>query len=272
MIVDKRQHIPDKEKLSILSATILLVYSLARFITIPVHTINLQIFGVYFPISLNARTFIFVLAIGITASGTEWLLRRHPVGNTQQTYQHWFVPSFTSWVVGFPIISLPFGFSWIASFFIGGIVLTLVLIAEYISLDPNDSRHPFAASGLIAVSFAIYLTFSIALYYIGVRLVLLILAIMLAGLLVSLRTFQLRFYGLWAFLEAGTIALICGQIASALHYWPISPISFGLVLLGPTYMLTSFITNLAEGESIMQAIIEPGIILTIFWGIAYWYR
>lgn len=272
LVVDRHQHLPDKEKLSILAATILLAYSLSRFITIPERAILLQLFGLLIPITLNTRTVIIILVAGITASGTEWLLQSHPVAMNHKTYQHWFVPAFTSWVVGFPIIQLPFGVTWIASFFIGGVVLILVLVAEYITLDPSDIRQPVAASGLITVSFAIYLTFTIALHYLGFRLILLLPSIMLASMLVSLRAFQLRLYGRWAFFEAGTIALISVQIASALHYWPISSLSFGLALLGPTYSLTSFINNMAEGEPISQAVIEPAIILLIVWGIAYWYR
>jgi hypothetical protein len=270
--VQEHQYLPDKEKLSILAATILLAYSLTRFLNIPEHSIILQILGLYITFSLNVRTLIIILVVGITASGTQWLLQSHPAAQNQKTYHHWFVPAFTAWVVGFPIIHLPFGLTWLASFFVGGIVVILVLIAEYITVDPEDSRQPIAALGLTAVSFAIYLTFTIALHYSGFRLILVLPAMILASLLVSLRTFQLRFYGIWAFLEAGTIALVSAQIAGALHYWPVSSIAFGLALLGPTYSLTSFITNLAEGEPISRAAFEPSLILGVIWGIAYWYR
>jgi hypothetical protein len=267
--VDEHQYLPDKEKLSILAATILLANTLTRFLDISSSSITLQILGIYFPISINLRSVILLLTIGITASGTQWLIQSHPGLKNQRTYQHWFVPAFTSWVVSFPIGQLPFGFPWLASLFFGGVVVILVLIAEYITVDPEDSRQPLAASGLTAVSFAIYLTFDITLHNAGVRLVLLLPAIVLASFLVSLRTFQLRFFGVWAFLEAGTIALVSAQIAAALHYWPITPIAFGLALLGPTYALTSFMSNLVESEPVSQALLEPSIILALIWGMAY---
>jgi hypothetical protein len=124
---------------------------------------------------------------------------------------------------------------------------------------------------LTAVSFALYLVLAAALRFAGSRLFFLLLALTLAVSLVSLRTLQLR-YGQWAFIEAGVIALVTAQLASALHYWPLSPVSFGLILLGPAYALTSFLGNLAEGEPVRQAIVEPLALLLLVWIAAIWIR
>jgi len=155
-------------------------------------------------------------------------------------------------------------------FALGGVTLMLVLLAEYIVVDPDDSRQPVAAAGLTAVSFALFLTLAIALRFSGSRLFLVLPALTLAAGLVSLRTLHLRLHGRWAFLQSSLIALLCGQIAAGLYYWPLSPVAFGLAVLGPTYALTSLIANLAEDETLEQALIEPGIVLAIVWGTALW--
>jgi hypothetical protein len=69
----------------------------------------------------------------------------------------------------------------------------------------------------------------------------------------------------WSFLQAGLVTLITTQIAAALHYWPITPVSFGLALLGPAYALTTLTGNLAEGEPLPQAGIEPFVVLGFIW-------
>ena len=97
-------------------------------------------------------------------------------------------------------------------------------------------------------------------------------ALTLTAFLVSLRALHLRLHGQWAILEAAIIALIIGQLAAAFHYWPLSPITFGMLLLGPAYGLTSLIARLKEGETLRQAVIEPGIILALVWGAAIWLR
>jgi len=70
-------------------------------------------------------------------------------------------------------------------------------------------------------------------------------------------------------LEAGLVAWITIEIAAALHYSPVSPISFGLALLGPAYTLTNLLGNLAEGEPLRQAVLEPLVVLALIWGVAF---
>lgn len=270
--VEKPHNLPDAEKLSILTATILLGYALAHFLNLPERTFAVQLPGLYLSIPVNTRTIITLLVVGLAASGTNWLLEDHPAARRHRLYQHWALPALTAWVIGFPINQLPFGSIWIASFFIGGTILVLVLIAEYITIDPDDFRQPLAASGLTAVSFSIYFMVAIALHYTGFRLILVLPAVLVAGGLVSLRTLQMRLHGRWTFFESGSIALVGCQLAAALHYLPLSPVSFGLALLGPTYSLTSFVANMAEGSTVRQSFLEPLIILVLIWGIAIWLR
>lgn len=83
----------------------------------------------------------------------------------------------------------------------------------------------------------------------------------------SLRTLYLRLQK-WEFFWAGGIALVSAQLASALHYWPLAPIQFGLALLGPLYALTSLAGNLGEAASPRRAFVEPVAALALAWGAA----
>ena len=64
------------------------------------------------------------------------------------------------------------------------------------------------------------------------------------------------------------MALTSVQIAAALHYWPLTPVAFGMALLGPAYALTNLLGNLAQSEPLRQAIVEPAIVLAFIWGLA----
>jgi hypothetical protein len=68
------------------------------------------------------------------------------------------------------------------------------------------------------------------------------------------------------------VTLIIVQVAAALHYWPLAPVSFGLALLGPAYALTNLVGNLAEGTPLRQAIVEPAVVMLVLCGIAWWMR
>ncbi len=270
--VYKHSHLPSLERLSTLAAVILLAYTLSRFITIPNQVISLQLLGLYIDFNFNIRTLVVFMVVCLTASGADWMLRSHPTLKKGTTIKHWLLPALTAWVIGFPLFQLPLGPFWWASFILGGTLLIIVLVSEYFTVDPDDIRQPIAATMLTAVSFAIYLILGFFIHYVGVRLILILPVIFLSSGLVSIRTLNLRLREKWAFAEAGIIALVSCQFAAGLHYWPISAFSYGLALLGLTYALTNFIANLADSEPLSQAIVEPTLVVLLFFGFAYWYR
>ncbi len=268
--MEKPRYLPDVDRLSVLAATILLAYALSRFLDLPSKDLGIQLPGIFISFQINIRTIVALLVAGLTASGADWLFRDHPQLKGKSTFQHWLLPALTAWVIGIPLFQLPLGVTWWGTFTIGGILLMLVLVAEYIVVDIEDVRYPPAAAGLTAVSFALFLILAIVLRSAGMRLYLVLPAMVLAVALVSLRTLNLRLHGSWKLLEAGVIVLIVAQVVAALHYWPLSPIAFGLAVLGPAYALTSLISSLSEGESLRTAVLEPGIVLLFAWGAAVW--
>jgi len=263
-------HFPRADRLSILAAMILLAYALASYVQLPAQTLSLQLPGLYLEVDLNANTVAGLLVAGLTASGADWLLRTHPAVHRHPTFEHWLVPAFTAWTIGVPLSQISGAPQWWYGFIGGGALLMLVLLAEYITLDPNDVRQPIAAAGLTIVSFALCLILAISLRFSGLRLFLILPALALAVWLVSLRTLHLRLHGRWLFLQAFVISLVCTQIVTVLHYMPISPVSYGLVLIGPAYALTTIVANLNEDEPLRQALIGPAVLLAVIWGVAWW--
>lgn len=259
----EHRHLPDADKLSVLAAIILLAYGLARFVNFPSNDIAIQLPGIYLSYRFDARTMVAFLVAGLTASGADWLLRQHPALHVKYTIEHWLLPALTAWVIGFPLFQLPLGPGWWLGFVLGGGLLMLVLVAEYITIDPDDVRHPAATAGLTAVAFALYLILAISVRSAGSRLFLIVPALTFAGGLVSLRTLHLRLQGRWAFVECGIITLLLGQIAAALYYLPLLPVPFGLIMLGCAYGITSLLANVAEGASLRRALIEPALILVV---------
>ncbi len=266
---DRHRHLPDADHLSILVGTILLAFALAHFIRLPVRQLSIQLPGIYMVINFGVQELVALLVALLTATGADWLLRDHPHRGKQHLVEHWLLPGLTAWAIGLPLLQLPLSPVWWIGFASGGVLLILVLVAEYIAIDPEDVRQPPAAAGLTAVSYALFLVLVAGLRFANTRLFLLLPALGLASALVSLRTVHLRLHDRWAFLEAGLVSWITIQMAAALHYSPVSPISFGLALLGPAYTLTNLLGNLAEGEPLRQAVLEPIVVLALIWGAAF---
>ena len=267
-MLEQHNHLPDANRLSVLIAAILLAFAMAQVVETQRYSLSFDVFGVGLSLPLNLTVAATILAAGLTASGMDWLLRGHPHFEHGNTFQHWLLPALTAFVIGVPLYNLHSGPGWWLSFVMGGVLLLLVFISEYIVLDTSDVRYPAASAGLIALSFALFLTLISGLSYTGARLVLIGVVVFPTSALVALRALHLRLAGRWEFAWAGGIGVICTQFAAALHYWPLGPIQYGLVLLGPLYALTGLAINLGEDMPVRRAGLEAIIVLVLFWACA----
>jgi hypothetical protein len=266
---NSRQNLPNIDLMSILAAMIVLAYTLERFIDLPSWQISRQLPGLYIELNINVTMITSLLVACMTAAGANWLMRSHPASQGKVALQHAILPALTALVIGIPLSRVPVGIGWWLGLISGTFILVLVIIAEYIAVDLEDIRLPFANAALSAVSFALFLLLAGALRAAGVRLLFITPALILADWLVSLRVTNLRLHGEWTIYESAIIALVIGQIAAAFYYWPLSPITFGLVLLGPSYALISLFCNLIEEKPVRQVIFEPIISIVIAWGAAF---
>jgi hypothetical protein len=296
------RNLPNTERLSVLAATILLAYALTRFVTLPGWELTAHPLGILVSLRINVQTIIPLLVAGLMAAGTNWLLSDHPALGThrgerlasripgenertahpeqrapEQTQrgpgaEHWLLPAVVAWVISIPLAQLPAGPWWLLGLAIGGGLLVVILTAEYVAIDADDLRQPIAEAVLTAVSFAAYLLLAIALRAAETRLYLILPALAFTASVVSLRTWHLRLGGEWAWIEAGLVLVIVGQVAAALHYWPLPALSYGVAVLGPAYALTNLVTGIAQGATFRQALAGPLVMLAIAWGVAWWIR
>jgi hypothetical protein len=265
--MQSRSSLPDINRIGVLTAAVLLAFALTRLLPASQAVLRLTLgsFFLTYPVSLT--TVMTLLAAGVAATGMDWLLRSHPALGSRRTVEHWLLPTLTTFVIGVPLSLLPGGASWWVTFAIAGLALVTVFIAEYVAVDPTAPAYSAATGLLTALSFAVYLILLTTVHSSGPRLVLLVPVVFIVSGLVSLRALHLRLQR-WEFVWAGGIALISAQLASALHYWPLSPIQFGLALLGPLYALTSLAGSLWEDAPVRRAAIEPLAALILTWSAA----
>lgn len=272
---ERRRYLPDPNQVGVLIASVLLTYALTRLANAPGFTLTLQLPGFYFTYPVTLGTGMTLMAAGLTATGMDWLLRGHPILNNSRrrhTIEHWLLPTLTAFIVGVLLDILPSGTLWWVGFAFGATVLVAVILSEYIAVDPGAPMYALASAGLTALSYALFLLFCIALRIGGARLFLIVPAIFLAATLVSLRTLHLRLNGHWDFHWSLGIGLISTQLAAGLHYWPLTPLQFGLIALGPVYALTAFAYRIDEELPLRNVLAEPGIILAALWGTAAFLR
>jgi hypothetical protein len=270
--VKENPHLPDPSRLSVLTATILLSFALTRILNVPQGNISIPVFGLMLTIPISLNLAITLLSAALTAAGMDWLLRTHSSLEEGETREHWLLPALTVLVLGITLNTLPDGLTWWLGFTLGAILLVLVLISEYVAVDPSDIRYPMATAALTSLAFAIFLVLAGALKASNGRLFLVAPAIFGGSFLAALRTLHLRLNERWEYAWAIGIGLVGMQLGAALHYWPLTPVRFGLALLAPVYALTILAVAVVNGTPFRKAALDPGIMLVLLWGLIIWFR
>ena len=266
------RNLPNQERLSIVIATILLAYALAKIVNVPTRIIHFELIGVIIPISLNFNSWITLAVSSMTASGVDWLLRDHPHLENKPTLPHLLLPALSAWILSIILNNLPNNPMWWIVFTTGGAVLLMVILAEYIALDENDLHQPIAAASLNALSYATFLALAVSLRNSDLRLIVILPSLAIASGVMSLRIIQLHNPDHQIIPKSLLCLIIVSQLAAALHYLPFTPLSFGLFLLGTLYATTNFISNLSPDGITSRVVTESIFFLLILWRIAFWLK
>lgn len=269
--MDAQAHYPDTNRIGVLTSTVLLALALTRIVRAPEFNIEMQLPGFFLSLPLNLTTVMSLLTAGLTATGMDWLLRGHPSLNGRPTLQWWILPTLTAFVVSVFLSVLPDGSAWWLGFAVSGIFLLLVFLAEYIVVDPGAPNYDLSLAGLTAISYALFFILAVALRYGDLRLYQTFPALFLSAAFACLRILRLRL-NRWEYAWSFGIAFVCAQTAAGLHYFPLTSIQFGLMLIGPLYGLTNLAVNLNEELPTRRAMFEPLISIASCWLIAIFLR
>src|SRR5512138_1521826 len=249
--MNETRYLPDSDRVGVLTSTVLLAFALTHLIQVPEFNLEIELPGFLLLIPLNLATAMSVLTAGLTATGMDWIL-----------------PMLTTFVIAVPLSILPNGVAWWIGFAVAGTFLFFVFVAEYVVVEPGAPYYAIAMAGLTAISYTLFFVLAVALRYSSVRLYILVPALFLSAFLASLRILNLRLSDRWEYAWSAGIAFVCAQIASGLHYWPLAPTQFGLMLVGTLYGLTGLAMNLGEDQPARRAVLEPAIVIGLCWGLA----
>ena len=230
--------------------------------------LNFAIFGILISLNFNFYTLISIITAALAAAGTDWMLREHPSREDSSTLPHLILPALTAGAIGIPLGFLTVSPAWWVILGLGSILVLLVLVGEYISIDTHNQYFPIALMILSAVSFGLFLIIVIAVRAANLRLYLTAAILPTVYAFFSLRVLQLRFGVNWPVKWTAVVSLIIAEFTIGLYYWPLSPVRFGLLLLGPAYALIGIASSLEESPNLSDMYLEPLIMLGIIWLLA----
>jgi intracellular septation protein A len=236
----RARHFPSRDRLSILTAVIVLAYALARFITTPTLSVQLSAFGLPLDLQLESSALLLVLVAALISTGSDSLIRSHPyfaVHPAKSSLIHWILPGTTALVLGAALNRLPEGSLWWLGLALSAFAIIAVLIAEYIVVDADDAAWDAAALGLTALAYALALILFTLLHASSAHPVL---AAGVGGLVatgLTGRLFALKNLPRWrAALYAALVGLICAEAIWGLSYWRVASGSAALLLMVPFYV------------------------------------
>lgn len=243
------RHQPDLDRLSTLTALVLLVYGLVRVLRLPTLTIEVAGLALLIPITINTRNVMLLLAAALTVIGADWLAMSHPLAERRgRQYEAWIVPGLAALAIGGFVTRLPEGPALWAGLILAASSLIAVLVAEYLVIDAQDPRYRLAARGLEALAYFLLFQGFFTLRASGVRAVFLVPASLLATAAVSWRLLRLWLPQTRSLLYAVVVGWATGQIAWGLHYWPLPPAQEALLLVILFYLLNGLLGQHLRGS------------------------
>ena len=263
------RHFPRRDRLSVLTATVVLAYILARIIELPVRFVGGTFLGSALGFEVNSQFLMLLLVAALVSTGTDPLIRSHPrFGNEPHrlgTLTHWILPGALALVLGAALNSTAAariaGLIWWLELAAGALALIGVLTAEYIVVDAEDPSRDAASLALKAIAYALALILFDLLHLLGARAAISstvggLFAAGIAGRLFALNRTEAR----RAVLYAALVGLMCAETIWLLSYWRVNSIGAALVIMQPFYLGTGIAQQNLAGGLTRRVWVEFGVV------------
>lgn len=262
---------PDRDRLSVMTALVLLTYALIRIVSLPQLEMEITIFGLLVRIIINTRLIMLTVAALLTAAGADWLVRSHSNYQPgQSTLIHWVIPGMAALATGAILTRLPQGLALWIGLPLGAMILVGVLYAEFLAIDPRDPRYGFASVGLKTLAYILLAGTIFTMRATDQRAIYSIPGTLLAITAISWRLALLDHrQPRAALVDAILIGLIGSQITWAAHYWPLPPIRLALAIGLLVYIGNGLIDSLRGGTISRGIVIEFSILGLIGYGALF---
>ncbi len=222
---------PERDQLAALIALILLAYGLTRVVVLPAWQLEFELLGLLIGFELDARFVMVGLSGALAAIGSEWVMDSHPISQVRRPeMRSRLLPGLAALGAGAMLPLLPLGPIWVAGLALAGGLNLAVLLAEFTVLDRRDRRAPLAAAALRSLGILIVVGVAFAARANESRAIAVVPTIFTVVALVCWRAIGLAVPRERDWPYALACGLLAAQLAWGLHYWPISPAQFSLLI------------------------------------------
>ncbi len=256
-----------RERASVVATLVVLGLILAAFLQFPTWTYDLTVLGSPLTINISQMGLMAVLLVGITCAGTDAIVRSHPTARrieARYSFVTWTLPALTVLLATALLPQAPTQLYQLIGFVATGLILILVISAEYYTVDPSGRRYLTARLSLNAWAYLLALVIFILIYSAKARSLISATGVTVVSTLLALEFLRSagRGFGRTA-LYAAIAGLCTGEIIWAMNYWRISGITGGLILLLGFYVATGLANQQLQGRLTRRVLIEYAAVALI---------
>ncbi|HQE91242.1 MAG TPA: hypothetical protein PLH19_00015 [Anaerolineae bacterium] len=266
----------ERDRLSVILVVTMASATLFRFVELPTVVWGMwHIFGSPLQLSFGGDWLLALLMVGLVASGAFSLLQGHPHYDTRERPLIFslITPALGTLLASLLLIRATSVPVWLVTLVLSGIFIGLLIHLNYRAFSPDSPGYTGARTML-----------NIADYLLGFALSSLILReqerALITGpaimVLIGLLAFDLLSasgaQGSLVWLFGGIIAVLIGEMAWVLGYWPISTWTAGTMLTLELYLLSGLSYQYLLGRLTRRVLAEFGIVALVMFMLVLWIR
>jgi len=256
-----------RERASVLATLVVLGLILAAFLQVPAWSTDLTVLGSALTISITQTALMAALLVGITCAGTDAIVRSHPTAQrieARYSFVTWTLPALTVLLATVLLPQSPTRLYQIAGFVLTGLLLILVISAEYYTVDPTNRHYLGARLSLNALAYLLALVIFVLIYSAKARSLISATGVMVVSTLLALEFLRSAGRGFSRTALYAAIAGLCtGELIWAMNYWRISGVTGGLILLLGFYVATGLANQQLQGRMTRRVLIEYATVALI---------
>lgn len=248
---------PDRDRLSATAALLVIAYGLARFAFLPSLGVEIPVLGLVLTVEVNSRSVMILLATVLVVSGCDSVVRLHPAAG-RGLARAWIVAGLAALAFGDALARVPLSAVWWVGLAAALATVLSAIAVEFVLVDLSDPRASPALAALTGFALLTLAVFFFDLRASGSRALFLTPLVFAATAAVIGRILAAGPSGWPGARYPLALGGIVGQLAFALHYWPLHPIQFALLLTLSAYLGLVFVRELRAGNLRPRTALELG--------------
>jgi len=256
-----------RDRASVVATLVVLGLILHTLLGLPTWTRDITVLGSPLRIAVSQTALLAMLLVGITCAGTDTIVRSHPTAQRIEarfSFVTWTLPALTVLLATVLLPKAPTQLYLAIGIVLTGLVLILVISAEYYTVDPADRLYPVARLGLNGWAYLLALVVYVLIYSGKARSLVSGTGVTLVSSLLALEFLRSAGQGFGRTVLYALIAGVStGEVLWAMNYWRVSGLTGGLLLLLGFYLATGLANQQLQGKLTRRVLVEYVVVALV---------